>query len=259
MGSPRRVQENTEAWENDKGRKSGINYDYECIKSFMGIDDFRDISNEYGLDSQVLAKCFKAFASYIEIPKKEWDKYHDPYKDIVTHVPASVEVCTVDPILAEPYVEKIPFPFKVRENSILANVVSKSAKKTIGSNELIDIEPVVAIMKDLVTRNIEDEYIVFCEDATNIVSHCKKVRKASVPVLSVKIGDHCYYGLCDIGASSSDIHYEIYREIMHEIGACELEEVDVVVQLANRETIFPIGIVRYVKVLCGKIKYPADY
>ena len=34
-----RIQENTEAWENDKGRKSGINYDYECIKSFMGTDD----------------------------------------------------------------------------------------------------------------------------------------------------------------------------------------------------------------------------
>src|SRR4051812_40848644 len=101
-----RILENTEAWENDKGRKSGITYDYECIKSFMGTNDFCDISNEFGLDPQVLAKCFKAFASYIEIPKKEWDIYHAPYKDIVTHVPASVEVCTVDHILPEPYVEK---------------------------------------------------------------------------------------------------------------------------------------------------------
>src|SRR3954468_12135989 len=31
------IQENTEAWENDKGRKSGINYDYECIKSFWDL------------------------------------------------------------------------------------------------------------------------------------------------------------------------------------------------------------------------------
>jgi hypothetical protein len=29
-----RIQENVEGWENDKGRKSGINYDYECIKAF---------------------------------------------------------------------------------------------------------------------------------------------------------------------------------------------------------------------------------
>src|SRR3954471_8655664 len=124
-----RIQDNTEAWENDKGRKSGINYDYECIKYFMGTDDFRDISNEFGLDPQVLAKCFEAFASYIEIPKKEWDKYHAPFKDIVTHVPASIEVCTVDPILPEPYVEKISFPAKVKEHSIISNVVSKSTKK----------------------------------------------------------------------------------------------------------------------------------
>jgi hypothetical protein len=33
----------------------------------------------------------------------------------------------------------------------------------------------------------------------------------------------------------------------------------VVIQLANRETISPIGIVRDVEVLCGKTKYPADF
>jgi hypothetical protein len=62
-------------------------------------------------------------------------------------------------------------------------------------------------------------------------------------VLSVGIGDHCYYGLCDIGASSSVIPFELYKEIMYEIAPCELEEVDVVIQLANRATISPIGIV----------------
>jgi hypothetical protein len=45
------IQENTKGWENDKGRKSGINYDYECIKYFMGTDDFRNVSTVYGLDS----------------------------------------------------------------------------------------------------------------------------------------------------------------------------------------------------------------
>jgi hypothetical protein len=46
---------------------------------------------------------------------------------------------------------------------------------------------------------------------------------------------------------------------MHEIGACELEDIDVVVQLANRETVWPLGIVRDVEVLCGKTKYPTDF
>jgi hypothetical protein len=78
-------------------------------------------------------------------------------------------------------------------------------------------------------------------------------------VLSVKIGDHCYYGLCDIGASSSAIPFELYKEIMHKIARCELEDIDVVIQLANRETVLPIDIVRDVEVLYGKTKYPSDF
>ena len=75
----------------------------------------------------------------------------------------------------------------------------------------------------------------------------------------MKIGDHCYYGLCDIGASSSAIPFSLYQEVMHEIGTCEIEDIDVVIQLSNRDTISPVGIVRDVEVLCGKIKYPADF
>ena len=138
-------------------------------------------------------------------------------------------------------------------------MVNKSTKKSIEPDEQINVEPTVAIVKDLVTENVEDGHIIFYEYASNIVSHPSKSRKTSVPVLSVRIGDHCYYGLCDIGASSSAIPYELYKEIMHEIGPCELEEIDVVIQLANRETISPIGIVRDVEVLCGKTKYPADF
>ncbi|KAK1610624.1 hypothetical protein QYE76_034297 [Lolium multiflorum] len=106
------------------------------------------------------------------------------------------------------------------------------------------------LVKDLVTENVEDGHIIFCEDASNIVSHPNKPKQVSVPMLSVRIGDHCYYGLCDIGASVSAIPYELYTEIMHEIDSCELEDIDVVIQLANRETISPIGIVRDVEVLC---------
>jgi hypothetical protein len=53
--------------------------------------------------------------------------------------------------------------------------------------------------------------------------------------------------------------FELYREIMHEIGSYEPEDIDVVIQLANRETISPIGIVGDVEVLCGKTKYPAYF
>ncbi|KAK1698327.1 hypothetical protein QYE76_015024 [Lolium multiflorum] len=255
-----RIQENTEGWENDKDRESGIIYDYKCIEAFMDTDLFRNMSATYGLDSQVVVNLYKAFASHYELPKKNFDKYHEPYKDkIDSSINKCVVIETADRVIPEAYIEKTPFPAKMKEYSVINSAVHKSEKKPREPEEQIKIEPAVAIVKDLVTENVEDGHIIFCEDASNIVSHPNKPKQASVPMLSVKIGDHCYYGLCDIGASVSAIPYELYTEIMHEINSCKLEDIDVVIQLANRETISPIGIVRDVEVLCGKIKYPADF
>ncbi|KAK1677546.1 hypothetical protein QYE76_038394 [Lolium multiflorum] len=246
-----RIQENTEGWENDKDRESGIIYDYKCIEAFMDTDTFRNMSATYGLDSQVAANLYKAFASHYELPKKNFDKCHEPYKDkIDSSINKCVVVETADRVIPEAYIEKTPFPAKMKEYSVINSAVHKSEKKPIEPEEQIKVEPAVAIVKDLVTENVEDGHIIFCEDASNIVSHPNKPKQASVPMLSVRIGDHCYYGLCDIGASVSAIPYELYTEIMHEIDSCELEDIDVVIQLANRETISPIGIVRDVEVLC---------
>ena len=39
---------------------------------------------------------------------------------------------------------------------------------------------------------------------------------------------------------------------MHDIAPAEIEDIDVTIKLANRDTISPMGIVRDVEVLCGK-------
>ena len=80
-----------------------------------------------------------------------------------------------------------------------------------------------------------------------------------MPVVSVKIADHYYHGLCDIGASMSAIPFTLYQEIMNDVAPTEIEDIDVTIKLASRDTISPIGIVRDVEVLCGKIKYPTDF
>ena len=46
---------------------------------------------------------------------------------------------------------------------------------------------------------------------------------------------------------------------MNDIAPAEIEDIDVTIRLANRDTISPIGIVRDVEVLCGKIKYPTNF
>ena len=54
-----------------------------------------------------------------------------------------------------------------------------------------------------------------------------------MPVISVKIGYHCYHGLCDMGASASVIPHALYEEIKNEIAPVELEDIDVTIKLAN--------------------------
>ena len=46
---------------------------------------------------------------------------------------------------------------------------------------------------------------------------------------------------------------------MNDIAPAEIEDIDVTIKLANRDTIRPLGIVRDVELLYGKIKYPADF
>ena len=46
---------------------------------------------------------------------------------------------------------------------------------------------------------------------------------------------------------------------MNDIAPAEIEDIDVTIKLANRDTITPLGIVRDVEVLCGQIKYPTDF
>ena len=85
------------------------------------------------------------------------------------------------------------------------------------------------------------------------------VPRTPTPAVSVKIGDHCYHGLCDLGARVSAIPFSLYQEIKYEIAPAEIEDIDVTIKHVNRDTISPCGIIRDVEVLCGKIKYPTDF
>ena len=57
----------------------------------------------------------------------------------------------------------------------------------------------------------------------------------------------------------SAIPFTLYQEIMNDIAPAEIEDIDVTIKPPNRGTISPIGIVRDVEVLCGKIKYPTNF
>ena len=156
------------------------------------------------------------------------------------------------------YIEKPPFPVRIKEHAKASTVVNKSNIKPIKPFEQIKVEPNIAMVKDLLVDNIDGHVIYFCDEATRIAKPDPKDKNKPVvgmPVISVKIGDHCYPGLCHIGASVSAIPFTLYQEVMNDIAPVEIEDIDVTIKLANRDTISPLGIVRDVEILCGKIKY----
>ena len=65
----------------------------------------------------------------------------------------------------------------------------------------------------LLVENIDGHVIYFCDEAAIIPKPDEKDKNRPVvcmSVVSVKIGDHCYHGLCDLGASVSDIPFTLY-------------------------------------------------
>ena len=99
-------------------------------------------------------------------------------------------------------------------------MVNKSYIRTPKPDEQIKVDPSVAMVIDLLEENIDGHVIYFCNEATRIVKPDRTDNHRHVvgmPVVSVKIGDQFYHGLCDIGASVSAIPYTLYQEIMKDL------------------------------------------
>ena len=159
-------------------------------------------------------------------------------------------------------VPRTPTPVRIKEHAKVSTVVRKSNNRAPKPAEQIKVEPSVAMVKDLLVKNIDGHVIYFCDEAARIAKPDTKDKNKHVVgmhVISVKIGDQCYHVLCDLSASVSAIPFTLYQEIMNDIAPTEIEDIDVTIKLANRYTITPLGIVRDVEVLCGKIKYPTDF
>ena len=90
-------------------------------------------------------------------------------------------------------------------------MVRKSNTRTYTPPEQVKVEPSIVMVNDLLDDNIDGHVIYFCGGTTNIIKPDTKTRRLVIgtPVISVKIGDHCYHGLCDMGASA--IPHDLYK------------------------------------------------
>ncbi|KAI5002751.1 hypothetical protein ZWY2020_027401 [Hordeum vulgare] len=259
-----RIKCNSEDWELEEGKESSMNFTFDCVKSFVETNTFCDFSAKYGLDSEIVASLCESFAAHIDLPKEKWFKYHPPLEvNVVKPTPVEEKVIAYnDPVVPSAYIEKPPFPVRIKDHSKASTVIRRGYIRTPTPPKKIRVEPSIAIIKDLLSDDVEGHDIHFCDAAARIAKpHVRDKYRPVVgmPVVSVKIGDHCYHGLCDVGASVSAIPQSLYDEIKDEIAPVEIEPINVTIQLANRDTICHVGIFRDVEVLCGKTKYPADF
>ena len=186
-----RIKRNSEDWGSDNGKESGMTPKFDCVKSFMDTDAFRGFSSKYGLDSEIVATFCETFATHVDLPKEKWFKYNPPIEAKIV-APTKVEEKTIsynDPIVPTTYIDKPPFPVRIKDHAKASTVVRKSNTRTPTPSEQIKVEPSVAMVKDLLVDDIDGHAIYLCDEAARIARPDTKNKHRPVigmPVIYVK-------------------------------------------------------------------------
>ena len=99
----------------------------------MNTDAFHKFSTKYGLDSEIVASFCEYFATHVDLPKEKWFKYHPPIKEEIKEpVKAKDEtiIYNVDLVVPPAYIEKPPFPVRIKEHAKVSTMVNKSYIRT---------------------------------------------------------------------------------------------------------------------------------
>ena len=73
-----------------------------------------------------------------------------------------------DPIVPTAYVEKPPFPVRIKDHAKALTVVRKSNTRTYTPPEKINVEPSIAMVKDLLDEDLDGHVISFLGESANI-------------------------------------------------------------------------------------------
>src|SRR3954469_19499445 len=105
----------------------------------------------------------KDFASHIDSSKKKESQHHKPFKE------SPIEINVTETVLPAVVYEQPPYPSSIKEHSFVTGILNKNGRTTNEPEDLIKVKPHVAMVKDLVTSDIEVSIISFCVVSTNIV------------------------------------------------------------------------------------------
>ena len=94
----------------------------------MNTDAFQKFRTKYGLDFEIVASFCESFSTRVDLPKEKWFKYHPPIKEEIKEpVIAKDEtiIYSVGLVVPSAYIEKPPFPVRIKEHAKVSTVVNK--------------------------------------------------------------------------------------------------------------------------------------
>ena len=91
----------------------------------------------------------ESFAAHIDLPKEKWFKYHPPLEvNVVKPTPVEeIVIAYNDPVVPSAYIEKPPFPVRIKDHSKASTVIRRGYIRTPTPPEKVRVEPSIAIIK----------------------------------------------------------------------------------------------------------------
>ena len=115
----------------------------------MDTDAFREFSTKYGLDSKIVASFCESFATHVDLPKEKWFKYNPPI-EVKVVAPIKVEEKTItynDLVVPTAYIEKPPFPVRIKDHAKASTVVRKSNIRTYTPPKKLKLNLILLLLK----------------------------------------------------------------------------------------------------------------
>ncbi|KAL1540717.1 hypothetical protein AAHA92_25029 [Salvia divinorum] len=158
-----------------------------------------------------------------------------------------------------------PFPYrggakKKREDPVDFMEIFGKLEINLPFLQALKLPPFSRFIKEFIAGNAQsDGKIVIGENVSAIIQKKKLPSKRTDPgvfTLLITIGDvKVKHAMCDLGASINVLPYSLYTKLM----GARLIQTKVVIQLADRSCINPVGVLENVIVKVHDFLYPADF
>ncbi|XP_042030629.1 uncharacterized protein LOC121777431 [Salvia splendens] len=124
----------------------------------------------------------------------------------------------------------------------------------------LKMPPISKFIKDYLAGKVNEEgRMITEENVSAVIQRSDLPSKKTDPgmfTLPILIGDiQVKHAICDLGASINVLSYAIYKKL----GEAKLVDTDIMIQLADRSSIHPEGILEDVIVKVNNFLYPSDF